>query len=145
MHFYIDWSKCEKYIQYNCGGYELLFWDVAASLKSSAKKGKQESKASVLKDVDWHTWTCVLGWPVQGIWPSRSDGTDINAVCRSQDTSLLATSDDFGKLKIFRYPVNNKDAAFSELVGHSSHVTNVRFAGEKDSDYCKHLFMILFY
>lgn len=39
-----------------------------------------------------------------GIWPDGADGTDINAVCRSHDGSLLASADDFGKVHLFSYP-----------------------------------------
>lgn len=39
-----------------------------------------------------------------GLWPDGSDGTDVNAVCRSSDKSLLVTGDDFGKVHLFSYP-----------------------------------------
>lgn len=93
---------------------------------SDTSSGKQVTSASELKDVKWATWTCTLGWPVQGIWPPCADGTDINAVDRSHSGHLLATSDDFGKIKLFRYPClpNAKSNVYS---GHSSHVMNVRW------------------
>lgn len=96
---HIDFSRDGNYLHSTCGAYELLFWD--------ANSGKQmTSGASALKDEIWHTWTVTLGWPVQGIWPECADGTDINAVDRSNltiagnsDTErsyhLLATGDDF--------------------------------------------------
>merc|ERR1711924_273186 len=90
--------------------------------------GKQETGgASKLRDEKWNTWTCTLGWPVQGIWPEEADGTDVNAVDRSPRSNLLATSDDFGKLKVFNWPCVTRGAQFVEGTGHSSHVTNVRF------------------
>lgn len=69
----------------------------------------------MLRDEKWATWTATLGWPVQGIWPSVDDGTDINTVDRSYTTLsgletppdnyfLLATGDDHSKVKIYRYP-----------------------------------------
>jgi hypothetical protein len=39
---------------------------------------------------------------VQGIWPPFADGTDVNAVDRSKDMRLLASADDFGRVKLFR-------------------------------------------
>lgn len=39
-----------------------------------------------------------------GLWPDGSDGTDINASCRSNDKSLLVTGDDFGKVHLFSHP-----------------------------------------
>ena len=114
---HLDFSDDSTYMQTNCQGYELLFADVASVSHIPA--------ASALKDVQWSSWTCTLGWPVQGIWPPFSDGTDINAVDRSHDGRTLATVDDFGKVKLFRYPCYSKKAASKEMTGHSSHVTNV--------------------
>merc|ERR1711865_388438 len=95
---HIDFSANSKYLQTNCGAYELLFWDV--------RNGKQITSASSLRDQDWETWTCTLGWPVQGIWPPEADGMDVNSVDRSP---------------------NQKGSHFRESKGHASHVTNVRF------------------
>lgn len=39
-----------------------------------------------------------------GLWPDGSDGTDINAVGRTNDKSLLVTGDDFGKVHLLTYP-----------------------------------------
>ena len=44
------------------------------------RSGKQIKSAPSVANVCWDTFTCTLGWPVQGIWPPGSDGTDINAV-----------------------------------------------------------------
>jgi len=119
-HF--DISNDSHYMQSNCGAYELLFSDVLT--------GKQISSSSSLKDVQWSSWTCTLGWPVQGIWPPNTDGTDINAVDRSRDGKLIATADDFGKVKLFRYPCLTQNAQAHVSVGHSSHVTNARWSAK---------------
>jgi WD40 repeat protein len=59
------------------------------------------------------------------------DGSDINAVCRSRTGHLIATSDDFGKVNVFRYPCNNvpsgKISTSLTYSGHSSHVMNVKW------------------
>lgn len=62
-----------------------------------------------------------------------ADGTDINAVDRThKDTekgySILALGDDFGKVRLFRFPCLKKGADSLEGNGHSSHVTNVKFS-----------------
>ena len=120
-HF--DISKDGQYMQSNCGAYELLF--------CSIKDGKPILKGSSLSSVDWSTWTCTLGWPVQGIWPPSADGTDINAVDRSPSGKLIATADDFGKVKVFRFPSVDLNSQFCEYSGHSSHVTNVRWVPDE--------------
>eukprot|EP00358_Blepharisma_japonicum_P000739 CAMPEP_0202945300 /NCGR_PEP_ID=MMETSP1395-20130829/6288_1 /ASSEMBLY_ACC=CAM_ASM_000871 /TAXON_ID=5961 /ORGANISM="Blepharisma japonicum, Strain Stock R1072" /LENGTH=210 /DNA_ID=CAMNT_0049645147 /DNA_START=638 /DNA_END=1267 /DNA_ORIENTATION=+ len=124
---HIDWSTDSGYIHSNCGAYELLFWD--------GNSGRQNtSGATALKDEEWNTWTLVIGWPVQGIYPAYADGTDVNAVDRSKkkfgnnEYPIVATSDDFGMLKVFRYPCLLKGSEGVIGRGHSSHVTNVRFS-----------------
>ena len=116
---HIDFTADSRYLQSNCGAYELLFWDV--------QTGKQEKSASKMRDKQWATWTCTLGWPVQGIWPAEADGTDVNAVDRSSDQSTLVTADDFGQVKLFRYPCVSKVARAKTYPGHASHVANIRF------------------
>ena len=83
--------------------------------------------ASALRDAEWATQTCTLGFPVQGIWPPCADGTDVNAACRSSRGDLIATGDDFGKVKLFRYPCIVPQADCKPYSGHSSHVTNIGF------------------
>ncbi|KAE9039083.1 Echinoderm microtubule-associated protein-like 6 [Phytophthora rubi] len=117
-HF--DFSEDSNYLQSNCGAYEYLFCDTASS--------SHVSRASSLRDVKWATWTCTLGWPVQGIWPECADGTDINAVCASSSRTTLASGDDSGNVKFFRYPCIPKGSKFIACRGHSSHVANVRFS-----------------
>lgn len=62
------------------------------------------------RDTEWATWSLSLGWPVQGIFEPEMDGTDINAVDRSNNTygdsgmKLVATSDDRGHVRILEYP-----------------------------------------
>lgn len=114
----------------------MLFWDVA--------QGKQlTGGATALRDEKWNTWTASLGWPVQGIWPEFSKGTDINSVDRSHSTFsgtdkppdcyyLLATADDFSKVNIFRYPCIRKGAKCVTGNGHSSHVTKVRWSNDDE-------------
>lgn len=82
-----------------------------------------------MKDTDWFTWTCKIGFPVQGIYPGV-DGTDVNTVDRSKNRKFLATGDDFQLVKLFKYPSVVPKSAFKSYKGHSSHVTRVRFLCE---------------
>ena len=116
-HF--DMSEDGKYLQSNCGAYELLFCNL--------DNGKPILKGSSLSETKWATLTCPLGWQVQGIWPAGADGTDINAVDRSPSGQLIATADDFGTVKVFRFPSVQENADFNIYSGHSSHVTNCRW------------------
>lgn len=88
---------------------------------------KQITSADTVRNVEWATATCVLGFGVFGIWPEGADGTDINAVARSHDGKLLVSADDFGKVHLFSYPCCQPRALSHKYGGHSSHVTNVAF------------------
>lgn len=65
---------------------------------------RQISQSSIFRDVDWATHTCIISFETIGIWPEGADGTDINNCSRSGDGKLLATGDDFGKVKLFSHP-----------------------------------------
>jgi microtubule-associated protein-like 6 len=99
---HLDFSMDGRYLMTNSNAYEILFY--------STETGKQETRgASMLKDEQWASWTCILGFPVQGIFPPCADGSD------------------FGTVKLFRYPCPVEEAAYQKYNGHSSHVTNVEF------------------
>ena len=129
---HVDFTLDGKYFQTNCQAAELLF--------GHPDSGQQETSASRVADYNgdleddaeleqrqWATQTCKLGWAVQGIWAPGMDTTDINAVDRSCDRKLLATADDFGHVKLFRFPCAQEHSKFLCFDGHSSHVTNVRW------------------
>lgn len=62
-------------------------------------------------------------WFPSGIWPDGADGTDINAVCRSHDGSLLASADDFGKVHLFSFPCSHPRVSHVALHLHSLHIS----------------------
>jgi len=41
---------------------------------------------------------------------------------------VLATGDDFGKVNLFKYPCVQEKSASKSFIGHSSHVTEVKFS-----------------
>ena len=123
---HIDWSADSTILQSNDGAYELLYWDAATA--------KQITSSYSLRDVAWQVWTSVLGWPVQGIWLEASDGTDVNSCCRSGQGDVIATADDYGMIRLYKFPaLRGQGKGKGELPphkayrGHMSHVMNCRF------------------
>ncbi|XP_018120088.1 echinoderm microtubule-associated protein-like 4 isoform X2 [Xenopus laevis] len=117
---HLDWSPDNQYIMSNSGDYEILYWDIPSGCKLIRNR-------SECKDINWTTYTCVLGFQVFGVWPEGSDGTDINALVRSHNRKVIALADDFCKVHLFQYPCSKPKAPSHKYSAHSSHVTNVSF------------------
>ncbi|KAK4886318.1 hypothetical protein RN001_002589 [Aquatica leii] len=116
---HLDWSSDSEIIRSNSGDYELLYWNAGTC--------RQMPQSSSFRDVDWATNNCTITFTTIGIWPENADGTDVNYCDRSHDSKLLATADDFGKVKLFSYPVTQPKSLNHVYAGHSSHVTAVAF------------------
>lgn len=97
----------------------------------------------MLRDERWATWTSTLGWPVQGIYPKCTDGTFIHSVDRSnssiRDTNfsqdpktpyLLAGGNNKGEVCLYSFPCTLKNSGYVAGVGHSSHITTVRWTND---------------
>ena len=68
---HIDWSADSRVLQSTCGGYEILYWNVAT--------GKQfrSTHDSVESDTIWADWTTSLGFPVIGPTSSSSSSSSV--------------------------------------------------------------------
>lgn len=56
---HVDWAVDSTHLVINSSTYELKFVNVAKA---------KDVPGPTVKDLDWHTWTCNLGFPVQGIY-----------------------------------------------------------------------------
>lgn len=70
----------------------------------NAELCRQIPNPSTLRDIKWASQTCSLSFQTIGVWPENADGSDVNTVSRSSDTTLLASGDDWGKVKLYSYP-----------------------------------------
>ncbi|XP_060573407.1 echinoderm microtubule-associated protein-like 6 [Ruditapes philippinarum] len=120
---HLDWSEDSKYIQTNSGAAERLVFKMPA--------GKQATNKDELGAIHWSSFTGVLGQEVNGIWEKYTDTNDVNAADAYFEGETVVTGDDFGLVKLFKFPCLKKGAKFRKYVGHSAHVTNVRFSNDK--------------
>lgn len=119
---HLDWSNDSQYIMSNSGDYEVLVWN--------SETCKQITSSSTLRDVEWKTQTCTLSFNTIGIWPEGADGTDVNSCGKSNDSTLLVTGDDFGKVHLYSYPSIQPQSLNYSHTAHSSHVTSAKFVAD---------------
>ncbi|XP_074487309.1 echinoderm microtubule-associated protein-like 6 isoform X4 [Sebastes fasciatus] len=118
---HLDWSVDSRFLQTNDGAGERLFYRMPA--------GKLVPKEEA-KGIHWMTWTGVIGPEVNGIWPKYSNVNNVNSVDANYSSAVLVTGDDLGLVKLFRFPCLKKGAKFKKYIGHSAHVTNVRWSND---------------
>ncbi|XP_034239530.1 echinoderm microtubule-associated protein-like 2 isoform X6 [Thrips palmi] len=116
---HLDWSADSQLLRSNSGDYEVLYWNAGLC--------RQVPQSSSMRDVEWASNSCTLSFETIGIWPEGADGTDVNFCDRANNKKLLATADDFGKVKLYTYPVTQPRSLCHSYGGHSSHVTAVTF------------------
>ncbi|CAE7611023.1 EML3, partial [Symbiodinium pilosum] len=120
----VMFSADSQYVMSNSKDCQILYWNT--------KDGAPQKHMSIFRDTRWQKpWTSVLGWHVIGIWGDPNyDGSDINSACQSNEPmdDLLAFGDDYGCVKLIRFPSPFVDPGVKVYSGHASHVTAVRFS-----------------
>ena len=117
---HLDWGTDNDHIVCNSLAFELQYVSIDA-------KGVVPASSCVYEQDLWHTWTCLFGFPVQGIWEYSSSGYSVNYTCRSKNQKIIATGDDFSLVKLFRCPCVREHAEYKAYGGHSSHIPKIRF------------------
>lgn len=113
----MDWACDSVHLQTNSGDNELLYWN--------AEVCRQVTQPSIMRDVEWSSVTCTLGFTTLGIWPELG-GTDVNTCCASNSRQLLVSGDNIGRLKLFAYPTVQSKSLHHSYSGHG-HITCVCF------------------
>lgn len=75
----------------------------------------------------WSGYTCPAGTVIAGILDCNASRDTIKAVDRSPDTTVLATADTQGLVKLFKYPCPVEYSSHMVYRGHSAVVSNARF------------------
>ena len=115
----LDWSDDSSYIQINTLQLQRLIYRISDA--------NPVFDNEFIGQIIWSTLTCVSGPDLVGILPANAQLGDVNISHLSNRGHILATGDDYGLVKLFNFPVDQKDAAFLQFHGHSAHVTNLHF------------------
>jgi echinoderm microtubule-associated protein-like 1/2 len=120
----LDFSRDSKFIKASDTSRDLLYWSVETF--------KKVSNLSLVKSVQWATFTCQYGWGLQGIHNTatlNNGDQDVSCIARAEDKSILCValnSQNSTGLKVFRYPCLG-DAVPDVYPAHSSPVTDMVF------------------
>jgi len=121
---HIQWNKDATMIKVLTRDYEVAHW----KLDRGSRKLSFYPHIPDPDDVEWAGDPLVAGWDVEGCYQAEWDGTDLNDVTLSDDGIFLAAGDDFGAVRLYKYPaVSNKPEAHRKYLGHSSFVVGVEF------------------
>ncbi|KAF0689457.1 Aste57867_19092 [Aphanomyces stellatus] len=119
---HIDWSIDGYLLQTNSVDGEILYWQVTPTAV------RQITDSLVMRDILWDQWSCVFGWPVQGIWPESSAASDVAAVTLLDNRVPVEGNHVLvayrSCLRSFRWPCM-KSAQHYAYEGHASSITAV--------------------
>ena len=119
----IDFSSDSGWIQSNCGGYELHFFE--------ADTGMFVPNHSRMRDTEWASQNCTMGWPVQGLWTPYRDGVECTAVdcnfVRRDSGVVVVGGDNFGRLSLARYPCLESKAMTKRYKYCANPINRIRF------------------
>ena len=90
---HIDYSEDSEVIQATTAAMTLACFSVNSGKKFEAGT-----------EIEWSTHTCPAGPLVQGIFPKGILRENIGAVDRASDKSTLASADENGQVRLFKYP-----------------------------------------
>lgn len=77
---------------------------------------RQITQSTQLRDVAWMSNSCTISFQTVGIWPEGADGTDVNACEVSHSKKILVSGDDFGKVRLYTYPVTQPKVIYNAYV-----------------------------
>lgn len=97
------------------------------SSKLDSTAGKHLTTKEETKGIHWVSWTCVIGPEVTGIWPKYTNINDINSVDANYNSAVLVTGDDFGLVKLLRFPCLKKGMISVIALFHSAGSTIITF------------------
>lgn len=100
----MDWSTSAEYIKVGTGNYRTVVYEVPS--------GNQMMDEDINEKVEWNQWTSIFGAEVIGIWHTNNDKNYINCAHLAGHSMSLATGDDDGEVKLFKFPCLSNDVDF---------------------------------
>jgi WD40 repeat protein len=109
----LDWSVDGQIIQSNDYAREICYWD--AHMHTLIRTPIE------LRDVEWASWSCHLGWPVSGLHRDGGRESDVLALSRSHSKRfgvMSGTGSAHPAVQLFAWPLLSQKAGFRHFWGH---------------------------
>jgi len=119
---HLQWSDDGSVIQTDSLDFQIIYFGLTDF--------KRIDRLIEIMDAKWPKWHCTLGWPMQGVFNQDDDSYNVNNVDVNPAQSVIAAGDDFGLIRLYRYPTLVPSQKHKASIGHSSHVTDLRFNAE---------------
>jgi len=143
----LDWCEDSIHVRCNSGFFELSFYNVEGGTDFEDGEEAISVTPKEARDLVWSTNTCTLSWSNLGVWPTDRQQTQVNtcdvAMSRmvvkeeseeseeNSECGLIATGNDDGIIKLYRYPAPNRSAPSIDLIGHGPHIAVVRWTKDE--------------
>jgi WD40 repeat protein len=111
---HIDFSDDGLILQATTVDEELLFFNTT--------DGSQILQSTSVRDVDWHTHSCVFGWNLQGLYSIKGEEEypSIQSIAVDPSSSVVVCCDAKGSMRAFNYPSQSPGAQFKSMHGVST-------------------------
>ena len=91
------------YSQGATNSHDLLYWEVK-------RTGRQIRDVEQMRDVQWHTYSCPIGWHMAGLHPKIGETSYEVTATEQLDKDVVVAGTSMGELQLSRFP-SLEDAA----------------------------------
>jgi microtubule-associated protein-like 6 len=119
---HMDWDMEGTTLMASSGAEHLTFWDLRYA---EGRPRCRQRRAVEVRDMRWASFTCILGWPLQGVYAHTPEDS-VTAVHAARVRPLCVVAAVDGSLSLFRFPSPEACAPVASVHAHQFGVTCAR-------------------
>jgi WD40 repeat protein len=125
----VDWDLQGTTLMASSGAEHLAFWDLRYA---DGRPRCKERRAVEVRDAQWAGHTCVLSWPLQGVYAHTPEMSIVAAhAARIRPLCVIAAED--GTLSLFHFPSPEPCAPVASIRAHEFGLTCARLVRTEDA------------